>query len=121
VAVCDADQMRQVFWNLLANAAQAAERPDGRGGTVRVACSPGDRAATVSVQDDGPGIEPAHLPRLFTPFFTTKERGTGLGLATVQRIVDAHGGAISVESSPGRGTTFVVRIPFDVPPGVPLK
>jgi signal transduction histidine kinase len=65
----------------------------------------------VVVSDDGPGITPEDLPRIFTPFFTTKDRGTGLGLATVQRIVDAHGGSIEVESSPGRGATFSLWLP----------
>ncbi len=109
-AWCDPDQLRQVFWNLLANAAQATSAGDARG-TVRIACGPDGDAARFVVEDDGPGIAPGDLPQLFTPFFTTKERGTGLGLATVQRIVDAHGGSVTVESSPGEGTRFVVCLP----------
>ncbi len=109
-AWCDPGQLRQVFWNLLSNAAQAAGAGDAQG-TVRVACGPDGEAARFVVEDDGPGIAPGDLPQLFTPFFTTKERGTGLGLATVQRIVDAHGGSVTVESSPGRGARFVVRLP----------
>lgn len=106
----DAGQLRQVLWNLLANAAHAAAQREG-GGTVRVRCGgEGDRAL-LEVEDDGPGIPAADLPHLFTPFFTTREGGTGLGLATVQRIVDAHGGAVSVESAAGRGTRFTVRLP----------
>jgi two-component system sensor histidine kinase PilS (NtrC family) len=115
---CDADQMRQVLWNLLANAAQAVASRDGAepraaaGGVIRIRCAPGPGGgAQLTVADDGPGIAPADLPRIFTPFFTTKEEGTGLGLATVQRIVDAHGGAVQVDSSPGKGTTFMVQIP----------
>jgi two-component system sensor histidine kinase PilS (NtrC family) len=109
-AWCDPGQLRQVFWNLLTNAAQAA----GGGaapGTVRVTCGPDGGGAYLAVEDDGPGIPTGDLPQLFTPFFTTKERGTGLGLATVQRIVDAHGGSVAVESSPGQGTRFIVRLP----------
>jgi two-component system sensor histidine kinase PilS (NtrC family) len=108
-AWCDPDQLRQVFWNLLLNAAQAAR---GEGGRVRVrtAGAP-DGGAVLEVQDDGVGIAPGDLPQVFTPFFTTRERGTGLGLATVQRIVDAHGGTVAIESEPGAGTRFEVRLP----------
>ncbi len=109
-AWCDPDQLRQVFWNLLANAAQAAGTGD-EPGMVRVESGQEGDAACFVVEDDGPGIAVGDLPQLFTPFFTTKERGTGLGLATVQRIVDAHGGSLTVESSPGERTRFVVRLP----------
>lgn len=112
---CDPDQMRQVFWNLLANAAHACA-VDGRTGVIRVSCAEEGDGAVVSVSDDGVGIDPGHLHRLFTPFFTTKQAGTGLGLATVQRIVDAHGGSVAVDSVTGRGTTFRVRIPSAGPP-----
>jgi two-component system sensor histidine kinase PilS (NtrC family) len=108
---CDPDQLRQVAWNLVANAGQAC-RGAGRPGTVRVACAPAPGGgATLSVEDDGPGIPPAELSRIFTPFFTTKAGGTGLGLAVVQRIADAHGGAVEVDSAPGQGARFTVRLP----------
>ncbi len=113
-AACDPDQMRQVIWNLLANAAQAM---DGGGGRIRVSCAADAAGVRVVVADDGPGIEPGDLPRLFEPFFTTKREGTGLGLATVQRIVDAHGGTVEVESWPGRGAAFTVRLPAASPAG----
>ncbi|GEJ55665.1 ATP-binding protein [Anaeromyxobacter diazotrophicus] len=109
-ASCDAGQLRQVLWNLLANAAHAAGQREG-GGTVRVRCAAEGERARLEVEDDGPGISAADLPHLFTPFFTTREGGTGLGLATVQRIVDAHGGAVGVDSVPGQGTRFTVRLP----------
>jgi hypothetical protein len=68
----------------------------------------------LEVEDDGAGIPPENLPRLFDPFFTTKgARGSGLGLAVSWGIVDAHGGAIEVQSEPGRGSVFVVRLPID--------
>ncbi|WP_242339448.1 MULTISPECIES: two-component system sensor histidine kinase NtrB [Anaeromyxobacter] len=108
---CDPDQTRQVFWNLLVNAAQAAAAREGGAGRVRVACGPDVKGARLVVEDDGPGIPAADLPRIFLPFFTTKRNGTGLGLPTVQRVVDAHRGSVTVDSSPGRGTRFVVLLP----------
>jgi two-component system sensor histidine kinase PilS (NtrC family) len=110
VVECDPDQLRQVIWNLLANAAQAI-RGAGRGGRIGVTCSPqADGGALLAVVDDGPGIPAAERGRIFTPFFTTKPKGTGLGLAVVQRIVDAHGGSVGVESR-GGGARFTVRLP----------
>ncbi len=110
-AACDPDQLRQVVWNLLSNAAQAI-REAGHGGVVRVSCDrePGGGVA-LTVADDGPGMAPAEVARIFTPFFTTKPAGTGLGLAVVQRIVDAHGGSVAVDSAPGAGARFRVRLP----------
>lgn len=117
---CDPDQLRQLAWNLLANAAQAI-REAGKGGLVRVTCEPApDGGATLVVADDGPGISSAELARIFTPFFTTKPSGTGLGLAVVHRIVDAHGGAILVESPPGEGARFTVRLPPASPDATPV-
>jgi two-component system sensor histidine kinase PilS (NtrC family) len=111
----DPDQLRQVLWNLLINAAQAIATTGRGGGAIRVACGPaGDGGADLAVEDDGPGIDPADRERLFTPFFTTKQAGTGLGLATVHRIVDGHGGAVSVDAAPGGGARFAVHLP---PPG----
>jgi two-component system sensor histidine kinase PilS (NtrC family) len=118
-ASCDPDQIRQVLWNLLVNAAHAAAGGDGEAdgragvhGTVRVSCAPSaGGGARLEVEDDGPGIPPGDRARLFTPFFTTRQGGTGLGLATVHAIVDAHGGAVTVESEPGRGARFVVQLP----------
>jgi two-component system sensor histidine kinase PilS (NtrC family) len=117
---CDPDQLRQVLWNLLANAAQAVASREGEAagpaerqvaGRIRVTCAPEEGGARLTVEDDGPGIAPADLPRIFVPFFTTKALGTGLGLATVQRIVDGHGGVVAVDSAPGKGTVFTVRLP----------
>lgn len=109
-AECDAHQLRQVAWNLLLNAAQALRgRPGGR---VLIRSGPApDGSAMFSVEDDGPGMSPAELERIFLPFYTTKEGGSGLGLANVHRIVDAHGGRITVDSSPGNGACFRVSLP----------
>jgi two-component system sensor histidine kinase PilS (NtrC family) len=114
---CDPDQIRQVLWNLLVNAAHAAAsngaaQERSPGGTVRVACAPSAAGgALLEVEDDGPGISPADRARLFTPFFTTREGGTGLGLATVHAIVDAHGGTVTVHTERGAGARFVVQLP----------
>ncbi|ABC80401.1 two-component system sensor histidine kinase NtrB [Anaeromyxobacter dehalogenans] len=108
-AACDPDQIRQVVWNLLRNAAQALG--DGRGARIEVSCGVEDGGAWFAVGDDGPGIPAAELERIFLPFHTTKERGTGLGLAVVQRIVDAHGGRVEVRSTPGEGARFTVHLP----------
>ena len=118
-AVGDPDQVRQVLWNLLLNAAQAlpvASAPGIGRGRVRVACRPRlDGGVELAVEDDGPGIATADRERLFTPFFTTKPDGTGLGLATVHRIVDAHGGSLTVDSAPGKGARFTVWLPAAAP------
>jgi two-component system sensor kinase FixL len=103
----DPDLLRIVFQNLLINAAQAIE---GRGSvTVRF-----DRDAEwqhVRIIDQGPGMSAEIRRKLFRPFFTTKARGTGLGLATAKRLVELHGGTIAVESTPGAGTTVTVSLP----------
>jgi len=110
--VGDPDQIRQVLWNLLRNAAQATAAPAASGRVVRVTTdSDADGAALLVVEDTGPGIGPEDRERIFLPFFTTRHHGTGLGLATVQRIVDAHGGTVTLESEVGAGTRFTVRLP----------
>jgi two-component system sensor histidine kinase PilS (NtrC family) len=118
-ARCDPDLIRQVLWNLLSNAAHAV-RGAGRAGRIAVSCSaePGG-GAVLSVADDGPGIPPEDTARIFTPFFTTKPAGTGLGLAEVQRIVDGHGGTIALETALGSETCFVVRLPAEAPAADP--
>jgi len=128
----DAGQLRQVLWNLCMNAVEAMpkggrlrvgiglrdevpqghERSDRRAdqgtGPNRVSCT--RRCVVVSVQDEGEGMEPEQLDRLFEPFFTTKAAGTGLGLATVHRIVEAHEGELEVDSERGSGTRFRVLL-----------
>lgn len=107
----DAARLRQVFWNLLKNASQAM--PDG--GTIRVRIERALRGGVpyvhVMVMDTGVGIPQSDLERVFEPFYTTKERGTGLGLATSFRIIADHHGHIEVTSRVRQGTTFHVYLP----------
>jgi signal transduction histidine kinase len=84
--------------------------PDG--GTVTIRTRPASDGVALEVADTGPGLTEEQRTRLFTPYYTTKKGGTGLGLAIVQGIVSDHGGRISVESAPGRGTTFTLILPF---------
>ncbi len=103
----DEAQLRQAFLNLIRNAADAMSG----GGTLSVATAAVDGAVEVRVTDTGPGIAADILPRIFEPFFSTKEGGTGLGLALTHQIITEHGGRIDVESAQGGGTAFVVRLP----------
>jgi two-component system nitrogen regulation sensor histidine kinase GlnL len=125
----DEAQLAQVFRNLTQNALQALA--GRRGGELSIVTrmatnfhllrseTQGPRGAmkrgrflVIDFIDNGSGISPEHLSRLFTPFFTTKTKGTGLGLAVSQKIVAQHGGAIRVESDPGQGTVFHVYLPI---------
>jgi signal transduction histidine kinase len=96
------------------NAVQAMPR----GGTLTVRTRREERSALVELEDTGPGIPEEVRTRIFEPFFTTKASGTGLGLAVVKRIVEGHGGEISVRSRPGAGTVFSLRFPLTPPAGV---
>jgi PAS domain S-box-containing protein len=115
---CYPMQLKQVFMNLLVNAYQAIEEKlGGEGETGRIQLRTEHRGGqiVVTVADTGVGIAPGNLDRIFDPFFTTKKvgAGTGLGLSTSYSIVQRHGGAIRVESTPGRGTTFHVLLPVN--------
>ena len=106
-AAGDPDQIRRAFENVVRNAAQAT----GPGGTLRIRiASAGDRVR-VRFEDDGPGIPDERLASLFQPFRTTRAGGTGLGLALVHRIVEAHGGGIEVDGRPGIGAVFTLLFP----------
>ena len=109
----DAHQLQQVFLNLVVNAEQALRESGSR---LEVSARADDDGESVSVRffNDGPPIPPEVLPSIFDPFFTTKTRdeGTGLGLAICRRIVQEHGGEISVESGPD-GTAFIIRLPVE--------
>jgi signal transduction histidine kinase len=100
--------MYQVALNLLVNALQA--QPSG--GAIRLKTQAGrNERVAFEVSDDGPGIPPDVRPHIFTPFFTKREGGTGLGLALVERIVRAHQGTVTVESGRDSGTTFRIELP----------
>jgi two-component system sensor histidine kinase PilS (NtrC family) len=112
----DRDQIRQVFWNLLLNAAEAMHA----GGTIKIDAMVGkdgeevvsqEDKAKIVIADNGSGMTMNNVKRVFEPFFTTKSGGTGLGLATVYRIIESHGGTIFVESAVGLGTTFTMFLP----------
>jgi signal transduction histidine kinase len=105
----DAELMERVFFNLVLNAAQAT----APGGAVTVKTRAAGGTAEISVIDRGAGIDAKHLDSIFNPFFTTKPQGVGLGLAIVSKIVDEHGGKITVESEPGKGSIFRVLLPME--------
>ncbi|MDB5048523.1 MAG: hypothetical protein JWO30_1594 [Fibrobacteres bacterium] len=107
----DIQQLQQVFLNLLTNSMQALNaKKDGR---IVIETRQRDGSMTVAISDNGPGIKPEILPRIFEPFFTTKEvgKGTGLGLSICYGIVKEFGGEITINSSLGKGATFVIELP----------
>jgi len=108
MAQIDPTQIQQVLVNLVKNAMQAMTK----GGSLTLQTSEGADGVWVSVADTGGGIPQEQLNRIFEPFYTTKKKGTGLGLMIVQRIVRAHGGRIELESHVGRGTTFRIWLPL---------
>jgi signal transduction histidine kinase len=112
--LADPSLLHQAFLNILVNARQAM--PDGGRLTVTTALrgAGAGEAVEVAIADSGLGISPEHLARVFQPFFTTKTSGTGLGLAIAARIIDQHGGRITVQSEPGTGATFHVILPVAV-------
>jgi signal transduction histidine kinase len=114
LVAADESQLRQALLNLLRNAADAMTGAGASGRprslTVATRRAPGG-AVEVLVEDTGPGIDKELLSKIFEPFFSTKEGGTGLGLALTQQIIAEHGGRIDVESTVGRGTIFVVSLP----------
>jgi signal transduction histidine kinase len=109
--VTDAERLRVALVNLLVNARHAVEgRPDAR---VTLTTRSGPQGAVIAVADNGAGISPADLPRVFDPFFTTRRGGTGLGLPISKNIVEGLGGSIVVTSEAGRGTEIRVTLPLD--------
>ena len=104
----DRDQIKQVFYNLIKNAFQAM--PDG--GILKIVMSCRGQFVEIAFQDDGVGINPEDLGRIFEPYYTTKSTGSGLGLMVVQRIVQEHGGHIELLSKPDSGTKIVIYLPL---------
>jgi two-component system sensor histidine kinase HydH len=105
----DPGQMEQVVYNLLINAAQMMEYK----GKITVAASAADGQVSIDVRDTGPGISPSVASDIFKPFFSTRSKGTGLGLTIVRKIVHAHRGTITAGSAPAGGAEFRIRLPID--------
>jgi signal transduction histidine kinase len=104
----DPDMLRIVFQNLLINGAHAMQ---GKG-RIRVAVGTIDSTCQIAFIDSGPGIPTEIREKIFTPFFTTKSRGSGLGLPTAKRLIEAHNGQIAIDCPPAGGTSVVVRLPI---------
>ncbi|HZH82970.1 MAG TPA: ATP-binding protein, partial [Phototrophicaceae bacterium] len=115
----DREQMKQVFMNLILNAIQAMQQ----GGSLSIAtrsvarsgADPVGEFVQVEVRDTGIGIPEDNLQHIFDPFFTSKDEGSGLGLAVSHQIVQEHGGFVTVESTVGKGTAFFVHVPVAKP------
>ncbi|PNU19663.1 histidine kinase [Geothermobacter hydrogeniphilus] len=121
-AWADVKQIQQVFFNIIINAIQAMEE----GGTLtvqtsRVINAAGTDVLRVEISDTGPGIAPSALERIFVPFFTTKNQGTGLGLPICKQLVEQHGGMLKVVSKIGEGSTFIIEIPVQQHPSFESK
>jgi len=109
----DPEKLRRVLINLVANALDALENAEVALPALRIAAGENLAGTEVwlSVRDNGPGMSPEQIAKIFSPFYTSKPSGTGLGLAISRKLVDAHGGSIDAQSSPGEGTEFVLTFP----------
>ncbi len=112
IIAIDKEQIKQVFLNILLNAIEATNE----GGMVRVeirsiSTKRGETFVQAEISDTGNGIPEEHLENVFTPFFTTKKKGSGLGLSNAHQIIQEHGGTINVESRVGEGSSFFVNLP----------
>jgi signal transduction histidine kinase len=103
----DGEMLRQALLNLVLNGMQAM--PDG--GSLRIRVRREQNWAVIQIADDGEGIAPELMPRIFELYFTTKAKGSGIGLAMTYRIVQMHGGAVEVVSEAGQGAVFTMRLP----------
>ena len=108
LAPIDPEALKSCLLNLIYNAFQAMPQ----GGLLTLTLLKLDHVCQIAVTDTGTGIDPKHLQQLFSPFFTTKQKGTGLGLVEAQKIAQAHGGQLDVRSQLGRGSTFTLTLPF---------
>ncbi|WP_066052435.1 two-component system sensor histidine kinase NtrB [Robertmurraya korlensis] len=110
----DPKQLKQVVLNLLRNAMDAIQVSQNRGkGSIILRTRLNENTIEISVKDNGSGMEEDTAKRIFTPFYTTKEKGAGIGLSVCQKIVENHGGIIDVSSKPGEGTTFILVLPLE--------
>ncbi len=105
--LADADMLHQAFLNLLINAVQAMPK----GGTIRVEVFFQEKRVTVAIEDEGLGVLPEFMPKVWSPFFTTKEKGTGLGLGIVKTIIESHEGTIRIENRPQGGAAVTAVLP----------
>ena len=127
LVTADEGELLQAFMNLLLNALEALA-PDGKLSVITENVQDSPNAAThqaseirITIADDGIGIPGEHLDHLFEPFFTTKSSGTGLGLAVTKRIIQEHRGELTVESQPGKGTSFFIVLPLATGQGRPAR
>jgi len=105
----DQEQIRRVFQNMILNASQAMSES----GKLIIQTSKHDNSVEISFKDTGVGIPEENLTKIFTPLFSTKAKGVGLGLAICRQIVEGHGGNITVKSKIGKGSTFTVKLPVE--------
>jgi two-component system NtrC family sensor kinase len=125
--MADATQLRQVFLNIILNSCEAMHK----GGIVTITTAFSEKrkkAVRVAITDNGSGIDEKDLSKIFDPFFTSKEQGTGLGLSVVYGIISSHHGTVQVKSKVGEGTTIIIRLPVETmetetnhPPGEGMK
>jgi signal transduction histidine kinase len=104
----DADMLKQVILNLFINAQQAMSD----GGELMIRTDRHEKDAVIRISDTGSGISPDRLPNIFNAYYSSRPRGSGLGLPTAKKIVEAHNGSITVDSEPGKGTSFMIRLPI---------
>lgn len=110
----DVKQMKQVILNLIRNSMDAIQLSQNRGkGSIVLRTRLNEKTIEISVKDNGAGMEEGIVKRIFTPFFTTKEKGAGIGLSVCQMIVENHGGIMDVSSKLGEGTTFILILPLE--------
>jgi len=108
VCKIDPDMLKQVILNLFINAQQAMSS----GGDMMIRTDRQEKDALIQISDTGAGITPDKLPHIFDAYYTSRPQGSGLGLPTAKKIVEAHKGSISVNSEPGKGTSFEIRLPL---------
>src|SRR5438045_8821757 len=106
----DRDQMKQAFYNVIKNSFEAMKRR----GILRIRTDMDESHVRVSFIDNGGGMSAETLSHVFEPYYTTKDRGTGLGLLIVRRIVREHGGELAIESTEGKGLNLTIRLPLRV-------